>query len=665
MIIRKISLTNFRNFRNCKLEFSCDPNKNFTIILGQNTFGKTTLVKSFIWCLYKDNLFDDKVLLNSDIVDNMTIGQTETVKVEIELEHKKYNYRITTKQSYTRVASGNLPADKPYTSVLKIDGSNSIPLSGIKADEEIESILRPELKEYFFFDGETNSIDNVSTKKNLTNAVSNILGINHIETLRDYYDPNSVKSVTTALNKELTADDDFELDDLIDKLDKAKEKLEEYQNDYKEIESEIEKLKIQAAEKEDILNANKDVALLQDDKRRLEKSIADSKTLKETEFDRLIKEINSSDALLKILFAKNMKVHNLDDLSEQTSFKSSNSYKGITEDAVNDLISAGRCLCGAIITNGNDAYKHLIEAKTHMEPNDYGKYVSDFCSSESPNYYNAKTILESLLKHAGNVNDAIFAYENDSKELKFVKEKLEGRADVGEIQKQINGISRQIGQQESIRDNLIDNKIPEHKNIIDKLNDKIEKKTEKNTSNDFIKECIAYAENIYQIADNKLKSSKEEIKNKLQDEVSKVFGSMYHGNRFIKIGDDLKPTTAIASVGKDKKIDGSTGLWTVVNYSFVASLMTLAKQSIVDDEVGDPENEPSSYPLVMDAPFSNTDEEHIKNICNSLPEYCNQIIMFVMNKDFNYASESIFDKIGKQYHINKISETEAKVEEDL
>ena len=664
MIIRKISLLNFRNFKNCKLEFSCDPNKNFTIILGLNTYGKTTLVKSFIWCLYKDNQFDDKVLLNSDVADAMGVGQTEIVKVEIELEHKNYSYRITTKQKYTKVDSGKLSKEKPDTTVLKIDASNANPLFGTKADEEIESILRPELKEYFFFDGETNLIDNVSSKKSLTNAVFNIMGINRLERLREYYCPSRVKGVIAVLNRELTAKEEFQLDEFNDKLDDAKNQLEKCKEDIKEREIEIKKLLKQKEEKEDILNANKDVASLQAEKRKFQKEIDDAKKQKEIEFDRLIKEINSSDSLLKVTFAKSLKINDLEHLEEKSSFKSSNSYRGITEQAVYDFIKAGRCLCGAEIIEGNDAYKHLMEAKEHMEPRDYGKYVSDFSSAESSNYYNAKSSLESILNHAGKVIDAITSYEDKEESLRYLKAKLEGRADVGEIQLQINNICRQIGQNESICDNLRDVELPKKNRVIEELNNKIDKITEQSTANDFIKRCIAYAENIYSYADTKFKSSKEEIRLKLQEKVNNIFKSMYHGNRLIKIDEDLKPCTIIANEGEDKNVDDSTGLRTVLNYSFVASLMTLAKQSIVDEEVSDPGNVPSLYPLVMDAPFSNTDEQHIKNICHSLTEYCDQILMFVMNKDFRYASDSISGRIGKKYTIDKISETEARIYEE-
>ncbi len=41
MLIKTLRMENFRQFRGTtKVDFSCDPNKNVTIILGDNTFGK-------------------------------------------------------------------------------------------------------------------------------------------------------------------------------------------------------------------------------------------------------------------------------------------------------------------------------------------------------------------------------------------------------------------------------------------------------------------------------------------------------------------------------------------------------------------------------------------------------------------------------------------------
>lgn len=666
MQIRKLTLRNFRNFKNAVIEFSCSKDKNFTIILGQNTYGKTTLVKSFIWCLYRINLFDDKILLNDDIADNLGINKNEDAKVELELEHKGYTYKITTKETYFKNYNGNISVNiKARSTVVKVDGENAIPIPSTKVNEEIDSILRPELKEYFFFDGETNTIESVSSKKSLTSAVTNILGLNKVELIKEYYDPSKNESVTSYLRKELVSNDDNILDNLNEELSDLQSKKDSINSEIVSTENQIDGLKEQLETENNRLDANKDIEEDQKEKKRLDREINELKCKKETQFSRLIQSFNSSNAFLKVLFAASFKKYNIKNIMESSNFSSSSSsYKGINEEAVDELIRQGTCICGTKIINGNDAYQHLISAKQHMEPHDFGKYISDFVSAEEFNIANAQTTLENLLDSAGDINDLIEQVDNDEDRLKTIRNRIAGRDDVGEIQRTINNINFQLGQQTSILKRLKENDLPEMDEKIHKLNEKISNVSIKNEANAFIQTCIDYATNIFRLASKKIDSSKIMIREKLQEEVGKIFKSMYHGNREIKIDENFKASAVISVHGQDKQLDKSTGLGTVVNYSFVAGLMNLAKQHIVnDDDITDNDSTTEVYPLVMDAPFSNTDDEHIKNICNALPNFCDQVIMFVMQKDFGYAQKSIVGKIGKMYNLNKLSETEAEVEE--
>lgn len=668
MQIQKIKLLNFRNFKNCEIEFSCDKEKNFTIVLGQNTFGKTTLVKAFIWCLYRTNLFDNKILLNSDVAARMDVNSTEKCSVEIELLHKNCLFKITTREIYALNLTGNVSVlNKAYTNIIKVDGINSTTVPSSKVEEEIDNILRSDLKEYFFFDGESNSIDAITKKKNLTDAVSNILGLSNIEKLKDYFDPNKSDSVTVRLNKELIHDESDDLDDLQGKRDELAAKNEQLNKNIKNINEEIDRLTTQRNQKEEILDANRDVSQDQAKKKQLELEIINEKSQKEQDINSLVKMINTNNAYLKVLFGCAYTKFNLKELKNESSFKSGDSYIGITEAAVDQLIKKGKCICGCEIKSGNDAYQHLISAREHMEPHDYGKYIEDFDSSEGSNVYHANSTFNNIDAKAKSILDLIQKIDENEESLKKIKARLEGRIDVGEIQKDISNIDQQIGQQRNELSHIENFDIPSNDSQLANLNEKIRKSTISNGKNDFTNLCLIYSNYIYKIAEKKMTNSKAEIKEKLQEEVGTIFKSMYHGNRGIRINDDFKAETYVVSAGKDQKIDGSTGLGTVVNYSFVAGLMNLAKKAIIngdsDDETADPELENETFPLVMDAPFSNTDETHIKNICNALPNYCDQIIMFVMKKDFNYASQSISDKIGKMYELEQISETESTVKE--
>ena len=158
---------------------------------------------------------------------------------------------------------------------------------------------------------------------------------------------------------------------------------------------------------------------------------------------------------------------------------------------------------------------------------------------------------------------------------------------------------------------------------------------------------------------------KTDIRQSLERETNDIFKKMYHGNRNIIIDENFKASTVICKDGLRRNLDASTGLETVKNFAFVAGLMKLAKSTLnrSNDELEDEKVADEAYPLVMDAPFSSTDPTHIKNICINLPDYCNQIILVVMKKDFDNALASISDKIGKLYHIHKHNETYTTIED--
>ena len=69
---------------------------------------------------------------------------------------------------------------------------------------------------------------------------------------------------------------------------------------------------------------------------------------------------------------------------------------------------------------------------------------------------------------------------------------------------------------------------------------------------------------------------------------------------------------------------------------------------------------PQFYPLVMDAPFSNVDETHIRNISQILPASAEQVIIAVMQKDWEPASDIMAPVVGKSYRIKKQLDQDGK-----
>ena len=104
MLIKSLRMENFRQFKGTtKVDFSCDPEKNVTIILGDNTFGKTTLLQAFNWCFYGKVMFDQNpdFLLNLEVAGEMMPGDTKNVEVEITVLHDNVEYIISRLQRYS------------------------------------------------------------------------------------------------------------------------------------------------------------------------------------------------------------------------------------------------------------------------------------------------------------------------------------------------------------------------------------------------------------------------------------------------------------------------------------------------------------------------------------------------------------------------------------
>ena len=90
MKFESITMENFMRYKGRNhIEFSCDDVKNVTVVLGDNTVGKTTIAQAFRWGLYGALMANgtksagDFQLLNTDILEMMDANSRAKVKVEI------------------------------------------------------------------------------------------------------------------------------------------------------------------------------------------------------------------------------------------------------------------------------------------------------------------------------------------------------------------------------------------------------------------------------------------------------------------------------------------------------------------------------------------------------------------------------------------------------
>lgn len=662
MIIEKIKLTNFRQYKNEYISFATDPTKNVTVILGDNTYGKTTLVCAFLWCLYRDFGLAGPIL-NSEVAEKLNEGEETFAEVQMDLKHNNSDYRITTKQIFRKTNGIVDKVAQPKTTIVRDGKSISDPQA---VSLEVEIILKHDVKDYFFYDGENNRIESVGKKTSLKSAIYQMMGIDKVMELADFFKPTSTasSSVYNKLNNQLVADKTPELEMWASQKEQHTKELEDVKKEIDDNKAEIDNLLDQYHEKEKILSANKDIETDQHRKLFLMNETRNLKTKVDTYFSDMISIANGRNYsnIQQITYSECYKKFNLSSLANESSFSSEDSLSHINEKVIDQLIERGRCLCGAVITDENDARKHLEEAREHMEPNDYGRHLKDFCARMDHLVDNEESTIDSIKDKASNFLDLIEKIERNKTEISEIEERIKGKPDVGAIQEEANEIKANITVLEKQNNYNETVRIPDLERKLENDIENIKKLSGNKGNNKLINTCLSYAEVVYDTAQNIVTKKQKEIREELEKQVNEIFTFIYHGDRVVKIDDNFNIRTEL----KDGQVlSASGGTESVKNYSFVSGLIKLVKRHLLaDDPSGAFDfNADDKYPLVLDAPFSGVDKIHTQNVCKILPEYCDQVIIVLLQDAFDIAEETLGGKIGKTYKINRLSETCSEIKE--
>ena len=182
----------------------------------------------------------------------------------------------------------------------------------------------------------------------------------------------------------------------------------------------------------------------------------------------------------------------------------------------------------------------------------------------------------------------------------------------------------------------------------------LETLTKANQKNARISLNIDYAQAVFDWVSEAYYSREGIVRGKLEEKVNANFAMMYHGSRTVTIDDKYRVKYI------DVTTEESDGLKAVKSFAFVSGLVDLAKEALNYDSSKEANTAPQYYPLVMDAPFSNVDEIHIKNISAILSQSAEQVIIAVMQKDWEPAAEIMAPLVGKSYRIEKDHDADGK-----
>ena len=94
----------------------------------------------------------------------------------------------------------------------------------------------------------------------------------------------------------------------------------------------------------------------------------------------------------------------------------------------------------------------------------------------------------------------------------------------------------------------------------------------------------------------------------------------------------------------------SNGEMIAVNFVYIVSILELAKKRKSKEET---KEAILSLPLVLDAPFSNLSSDNTGLVAQKLPEFAEQVIIFMLDKDWEASGLQEYTLPDYCYHVSR------------
>ncbi len=664
MKFEQLILHNFMRYKGRnELVFSCDEEKNVTVVLGDNTVGKTTIAQAFRFGLYGEIQIEngkakgDYQLLNSDVVLAMDSNARESVFVEIIILNDEKRYQIHREIAYIRKYPTNVLMESYRKKSLSF--SEKCGISKDIPEEEMESVIQEmfpkDLSGYFLFDGEKWNVGNMAgIKENIRESVHKLTGLSSAEKamlhLQGMGKNSAIEKMKARINGGGAIYDSIRAD--IDKdmvlMDTYKEKLETDKRNIEYYENEIRAI-------EEYLLNNESTEAVQKNYKGLEQLCAAKQRNIESGYKNLLNYF--SDNIFTYcampMIRRSVAIMKAADMEQKD-------IPYMKQATIDFLIQKGECICGTKISDQSEAYRHLMEQRNFLPPASIGLLLNDFEKIANQWKRQGEGVRERMEELALEISKDQESLEKTYNQYVELGRKLDGNYDFGEKRAEQKRLETQ-------RNSYIHSQ-GIHEGKIEDLKIRIERREKelvslelKNAENKKWKLRVEIGKQLYQKIASDYKKKEKEVFQELNDRIQKNFYQMFNA-KDKKILLDEKYNIKMmyqADHGYMEEKNLSEGEKIARNFAFITTIMEYnaekkrKQQSSQNDGI---ELEPETLPIVLDGPFSKLGAENIELIAKVLPKIADQVIIFMLEKDWEYTK--LDDYVGSRYRIEK--EREAK-----
>lgn len=657
MRLQSIELTNFRQFKDEKIQFAIDKNQNVTLIMGDNGSGKTSLAQAFFWCFYGTNSFQDKILLNRFVANNMIPNQKEMVCVRVYLEHKQEEYCVVRQQEYTKQYNDSL---KPQNSILAISKKDkngnrmwlgtgkTESLKNIELTNTINDIMPQDLSKYFFFDGEkietlSKEISSGRKSNNFVEAVNSLTGLKATRNALNHLNPKLKGSVIGKLEDEYIGGSDRKIAELTEEIKRLKSEWQSADDDINSADESIKSNDLYIEELENKIKTYAEAENLQRTKTNRQNELQEHKWRKYQSLSRIYDNLNRDNLFDRFICEWPVKEALVILSNSDVSGKDIPKLHG---DTIKYLLKQKQCICGTILEENSKEWKVLENLINYLPPESISTSIGNFIKRMKDKYQEKVYLLNDARSDFASILTLDEQISQCLEEIDEIDKKLNGK----DVSREVNRLNQLISTTKNNTVQLRNNKSALEKRIggfsvsiqsKETERDTLAKKSSQNASIALAKK---YAEALYDKFNVEYTAKEIKTKANLQAYINENFKKFFNGSITLQIDDNYAVKVSVND--KFNSLETSTAQGIAVIFAFLAAIIRIAKENSANE----------TYPVVMDAPLSTLDNQRIKIVCDTLPQIADQVIIFIKDTDGKVAEQYFGNAIGRRLTFDKISD---------
>jgi len=640
---------NFRNFYGSdnRIDFASGDN-SVTVIHGKNGSGKSTILNAFTWALYGSftkSIKNKTKIINKRSIAEVDIGKPISCSVSIKFSHEESTYLVKKTQLATKLDNelNYKLSDKPILDMKWHSGDGNWSHAN-HPEDVINRVLPKDLFNYFFFDGERMTemvAESKKQKTELRNAAKKLLGLEVLE--------RSILHLNKAAKEfesELGNTGGAELQGLVSEKNNKNTQIDVKKKRNDEITKENEQCNNLIKEIDEKLIKNQKTKKLQEQRSALanEKDKVLNPRL-EIINKNFKKELSNSGYIIfseSLLDACSDRVESMREAGELP--------KGIKRQFVEDLINQKKCICGEDLIEGSKRYGNVSEWKSKAGLEDVEQRAISIGAS-------VKLIRTSIDQTAENFR----SLKNEKTDIKNKLSIIESKLD--DISEKLKGLPtvELSSLEERRRRNVTDSDtlISEFNNnsgVIQHLESEIRGidvriQGVQATQNRVIlaQDRLQATKDSIDVLNKMLLSYQESFKDSLQDTMRKIFRDITDLIYLPFISDDFDIGLKEATTGVPVDVGESTGQGQVLSITFILGIIEQARIHVRDQIIIAKED--LQYPLVMDSPFGQLDDDNKAGVAKYLAKIADQTILLVSLSQWKDAEDSIRHKVGREYFL--------------